>query len=99
MRDVVVRAVVIDRYAADPATATPIAPLLKPTTMRFDRRGGGAKRAPAEADNCAAAGVREKLVPNGSVLVVVTVPVITAPLSATNETDAPVTCVLVTVTT
>jgi len=54
-------------------------------------------RAGARLDDRAS--VREKLAPNGVPPADVTVPLMTAPLLATNETDALVICVLVTVTT
>src|SRR6476660_6698289 len=99
MRDNVWRATAIDEYERDPADATPSTASLKPTTMRFF----GAGRRPMVgcfANLAVRDGLREKLAPNGRPPAGVIVPVIVAPLFATNDTVAPVaSCVLVAVTT
>jgi hypothetical protein len=99
MRESVCRATAIDEYDADPADATPSTASLNPTTIRFftGRRRDAGFCVPSRADRD---DVREKLAPNGKPPAGVMVPLIVAPLFATNETDAPVaSCVLVAVTT
>ena len=90
------RATSIERYALDAALAKPSASLLNPTTIRSGEKRRF--RAP-EGDSVAPrAGEREN-VAKGVPPAAATVPVIIAPLLATNDTDTPTICVLVTVTT
>jgi hypothetical protein len=95
---IVERTVDDERYAAEPADATPSTPLLKPTMMRFDDgRRDEVRRVVASPSDFRAR--REKVAANGFVPAAVTTPVIVEPFVATNATDAPETAALVTVTT
>src|ERR1051325_6737697 len=90
MRAIAVRATEMLRYAPDPAAATPSVPFRKPITIRSDEACRVKLRcAPAVAAR-AKRDARENVAPNGSTPLDVTVPLIVAPLLATNETDAPV---------
>src|SRR5579862_4984145 len=85
---IVARAVVIERYATEPAASTPSIPFLKPITIRFV----DGRRAPARLATvlvaCRAA--RENVGAKALTVFDVTTPVIVAPLLATNDTDPPV---------
>jgi hypothetical protein len=92
------RAVAIVRYAAEPTGANPSAALLNPITIRFDcGRFVEAPLVVAASPTCS--GDREKVAPNGFTAMAVTVPMIVGPFPATNDTDAPPICALVTVRT
>ncbi len=82
------RAVVIVRYAAEPAGANPSAALLKPITIRFDR-GLFVVTPLVLVANPTCSGDREKVAPNRFRAIDVTVPMIVGPFPATNDTDAP----------
>jgi hypothetical protein len=88
------------RYDIEAAGANPSPVPLKPITIRFDRgRGGFALGDLAAEANPTFAGEREKVAPNGLKAIDVTMPEIVGPFPATNDTDAPPICELVTVTT
>jgi hypothetical protein len=78
----------MERYVADPADATPSTSFLKPTTIRLvDACRVTVRTGPTPAAD-EREKVRAKLAPNGVPPADVTVPLITAPLLATNDTDA-----------
>src|SRR6185503_11373534 len=95
--NIALRATDMERYAPEPAAATPSLSLRKPTTMRFDiGRRVTVRWLPMPSDR---AGERENVAPKMFVFAGVTTPLIVAPLLATNDTDAPEMLALVTVTT
>src|SRR5262249_3410219 len=95
------RATVIVRYDIDAAGAKPTAAPWNPITIGFDWGGAGRFAIVdfATDANAPRSGKRENVAPNGLNAIDVTMPVIVGPFPATNDTDAPPICELVTVTT